>query len=95
MIAHGKAVAAAAAGQFDYVDSLPVEALEKLKGGRSDPVMLKPFGWPRLVLNTKQGIMSNLAVRQAVQLALNEEDMLFAAFGDAARTRVNARQKSS
>ncbi|KAG1166831.1 hypothetical protein G6F35_017969 [Rhizopus arrhizus] len=44
--------------------------------------MLKPFGWPRLVLNTKQGIMSNLAVRQAVQLALNEEDMLFAAFGN-------------
>ena len=26
--------------------------------------------------------MSNLAVRQAVQLALNEEDMLFAAFGN-------------
>ena len=73
---------AAVAGQFDYVDSLPVESLDKLKGGRSDPVMLKPFGWPRLVLNTKQGIMSNLAVRQAVQLALNEEDMLFAAFGN-------------
>ena len=43
---------AAVAGQFDYVDSLPVESLDKLKGGRSDPVMLKPFGWPRLVLNT-------------------------------------------
>lgn len=75
-------VESAIAGQFDYVDSLPVESLAKLKGGRSDPVMLKPFGWPRLVLNTKQGIMSNLAVRQAVQLALNEEDMLFAAFGN-------------
>lgn len=75
-------VESAVAGQFDYVDSLPVEALAKLKAGRSDPVMLKPFGWPRMVLNTKQGIMSNQAVRQAVQLALNEEDMLFAAFGN-------------
>lgn len=75
-------VESAVAGQFDYVDSLSVESLPKLKNGRSDPVMLKPFGWPRLVLNTKQGIMSNQAVRQAVQLALNEEDMLFAAFGD-------------
>ena len=75
-------VESAVAGQFDYIDSLPVESLPKLKNGRSDPVMLKPFGWPRLVLNTKQGIMSNLAVRQAVQLALNEEDMLYAAFGD-------------
>jgi len=75
-------VESAVAGQFDYVDSLPVESLAKLKNGRSDPVILKPFGWPRLVLNTKQGIMSNLAVRQAVQLALNEEDMLYAGFGD-------------
>lgn len=72
----------AVAAQFDYVDSLPVESLDKLKNGRSDPVLLQPFGWPRLVLNTKQGIMSNLAVRQAVQLALSEEDMLYAAFGN-------------
>lgn len=72
----------AIAGQFDYVDSLPVESLPKLKDGRSKPVMLQPFGWPRLVLNTKQGIMSSLAVRQATQLALSAEDMMFAAFGD-------------
>jgi peptide/nickel transport system substrate-binding protein len=82
-------VESAVAGQFDYVDSLPVESLPKLKNGRSDPVMLKPFGWPRLVLNTKQGIMSNQAVRQAVQLALNEEDMLYAAFGDKAFYKLN------
>ncbi|MDQ8031266.1 MAG: ABC transporter substrate-binding protein [Bordetella sp.] len=82
-------VESAVAGQFDYVDSLPVESLPKLKNGRSDPVMLKPFGWPRLVLNTKQGIMSNLAVRQAVQLALNEEDMLYAAFGNKDFYRLN------
>ncbi|KOF53551.1 peptide ABC transporter [Achromobacter sp. DMS1] len=73
---------AAAAGQFDYVDSLPVEAMGKLEGSRSEAVLLKPFGWPRLVLNTKAGIMSNLAARRAVQLALNEEDMLYAAFGN-------------
>jgi peptide/nickel transport system substrate-binding protein len=72
----------AVAGQFEYVDSLPVESQPKLKGGRSQPVMLQPFGWPRLVLNTKQGIMSNLAVRQATQLALSAEDMMYAAFGD-------------
>jgi len=82
-------VEAAMAGQFDYVDSLPVESLDKLKGGRSDPVMLAPFGWPRLVLNTKQGILSDLAVRQAVQRALNEEDMLYAAFGDKAFYTLN------
>lgn len=80
---------AAMAGQFDYVDSLPVEALGKLQGSRSERVMLEPFGWPRLVLNTRQGILSSLAARQAVQLALNEEEMLFAAFGDPAFYSLN------
>lgn len=75
-------VESAAAGQYDYVDALPVESIAKLKNGRSDPLLLKPFGWPRLVLNTRQGIMSSLPARRAVQLALNEEDMLYAAFGN-------------
>ena len=72
---------AAVAGQFDYVDSLPVESLDKLKGGRSDPVMLKPFGWPRLVLNTSRASCPTWPCARP-QLALNEEDMLFAAFGN-------------
>lgn len=74
-------VEGAVAGQFDYVDSLPVESLAKVRAGASEPVMLKPFGWPRFVMNTKTGVMANLKLRQAVQMALNEEDMLFAAFG--------------
>jgi peptide/nickel transport system substrate-binding protein len=77
-------VESAVAGQFEYVDSIAVESTAKLKSSKSEAVLLKPFGWPRLVLNTKQGIMSNLKIRQAVQMALNEEDMLYAAFGDKA-----------
>ena len=72
---------AAVAGQFDYVDSLPVESLDKLKGGRSDR-SCSSLSAGRAWCSTPAGIMSNLAVRQAVQLALNEEDMLFAAFGN-------------
>lgn len=75
-------VESAVAGQYDYVDALPVESIAKLKNGRSEPQLLKPFGWPRLVLNTRQGIMASLPARQAVQRALNEEDMLYAAFGN-------------
>ncbi|ARP89705.1 peptide ABC transporter [Bordetella genomosp. 9] len=74
-------VESAVAGQYDYVDAIPVESAGKLKSGASQPVLLKPFGWPRLVMNTRQGIMSNVKMRQAVQMALNEEDMLAAAFG--------------
>src|SRR5690606_4781419 len=49
-------VESAAAGQYDYVNARPVESAAKLKDSRSEPMLLKPFGWPRLVLNTRQGI---------------------------------------
>jgi len=74
-------VEGAVAGQFDYTDSLPVEAVDKIKAGASEPIILKPFGWPVFVMNTKQGLLSDVKLRKAVQLALNEEDMLAAAFG--------------
>ena len=46
------------------------------------PVLTAPFGFPYLVLNTKQGPLANLALRQAVQTSLNDADMLAAGFGD-------------
>jgi peptide/nickel transport system substrate-binding protein len=75
-------VEGAVAGQFDYIDSLPVESYERLKGqANTKPIVLKPFGWPVFVLNTKQGVMENVDVRTAVRTALSMEDMLAAAFG--------------
>jgi peptide/nickel transport system substrate-binding protein len=46
------------------------------------PVLTSPFGFPYLVLNTKQGPLANLALRQAVEAALNNADMMGAGFGD-------------
>lgn len=75
-------VEAALAGQYDYVDSLPVEAYARLKDSKtSEPVMLKPFGAPEFVFNTKEGIAKNIEIRKAVRTALSMEDMLAAAFG--------------
>lgn len=72
----------AISGQYDYVDALPVEAFSRLQGQKAtEPVLLKPFGWPVFVMNTKQGVMSSLDARLAVRTALSEEDMLTAAFG--------------
>ena len=74
--------ASALAGQYEYVDSLPVENYDQLATSRaSTPVLLKPFGWPQLVMNTREGVLTNLSLRQAVQVALNPADMLEAAFG--------------
>src|SRR5207237_7118114 len=40
------------------------------------------FRFPYLVLNTKQGPLANLQLRQAVEAALNNADMMGAGFGD-------------
>ena len=72
----------AVSGQFEYADALPVEAYDRLKSQRNvQPVLLKPFGWPVFVMNTKQGVMANQDARTAVRTALSMEDMLAAAFG--------------
>ncbi len=74
-------VEGAVAGQFAYVDSLPIESYARVKSGKDVPMMLKPFGWPMFVMNTKQGLFTDLGLRKAVQAALAPEDMMTAAFG--------------
>jgi peptide/nickel transport system substrate-binding protein len=74
-------VEGAVAGQFAYADALPVESYDKLSGGKDKPVILKPFGWPVFVMNTKEGLNSDIRIRKAIQAALAPSDMLTAAFG--------------
>lgn len=70
-------------GQFDFADGLPAESIGRLQESTTaEAVLLKPFGWPVFAINHKDGLMTNLQVRQAVQAALPIDDMLFAAFGD-------------
>ncbi|AHF77386.1 Dipeptide ABC transporter substrate binding protein [Sodalis praecaptivus] len=74
-------VEGAVSGQFAYVDSLPVQSLARIQQGKSEAVILKPFGWPVFMMNLRQGEMANLTLRRAVQAALAPQDMLMAAFG--------------
>lgn len=77
-------VEGALAGQYDFADLLPVEALTRLEksGGKTVPILTPSFGFPYLVFNTKEGVASNLALRRAIQTALGEGEMLAAGFGD-------------
>ncbi len=75
-------VEGAIAGQYDYADLLPVEAFDRLNGqAKTEPLVLKSFGWPMFIMNNKEGMMTKPGLRKAVQAALNSEDMLAAAFG--------------
>ncbi|RWR07446.1 ABC transporter substrate-binding protein [Paenirhodobacter populi] len=68
-------------GQFDFADSLPVSAYDRLSGSdKSAPVIFENAGWVSMNMNMKQGLMTSKALRQAVQLALNPTDMMMAAF---------------
>jgi peptide/nickel transport system substrate-binding protein len=77
-------VEGALAGQFHYADLLPIEALGRLEKapGKVVPLLTRSFGFPYLVFNTKDGSMSQQAVRQAVQTALGPGEMLAGGFGD-------------
>ncbi|MEO0382676.1 MAG: ABC transporter substrate-binding protein [Pseudomonadota bacterium] len=70
-------------GQFDFADGLPAESLARIEESDvADPLLLRPFGWPIFAINHKDGLLTDLPMRQALQAALPIDDMLFAAFGD-------------
>ena len=77
-------VEGALAGQFQYADLLPIEALPRLEksGGKTVPIVTASFGFPYLVFNTKEGVMSSLELRRAAQTAIGQGEMLAAGFGD-------------
>lgn len=71
-------------GQFVYADLLPVEVAPRLKRAGNDVVALigKNFGFPYIVFNTRKGTLDSVALRQAAQTALGEDEIMTAAFGD-------------
>ncbi|MCW5254872.1 ABC transporter substrate-binding protein [Verminephrobacter aporrectodeae] len=77
-------VEGALAGQYDYADLLPVEALPRLEksGGKTLAIMTPAFGFAYLVLNTREGVAASQPLRQAIQTALGAGEMLAAGFGD-------------
>ncbi|YBV94137.1 ABC transporter substrate-binding protein (plasmid) [Phyllobacteriaceae bacterium JZ32] len=70
-------------GQFDFADSLPVSAFERVEAsGDAKPVIYENAGWASLNMNMKEGVLTKKALRQAIQAALNPNDMMLAAFSD-------------
>ncbi|MGB5808104.1 ABC transporter substrate-binding protein [Castellaniella sp.] len=74
----------ALAGQFHYADLLQVESMGRLEkaGPAVVPILTENFGFPYIVFNTKEGVLASQPMRQAVQTAMGEAEMLMAGFGD-------------
>ena len=71
-------------GQFHYADLLPVEAVSRIDKGAPAvlPIMTQNFGFPYIVFNTKEGVLSSQPLRRAVQTAVGTGELLAAGFGD-------------
>lgn len=69
-------------GEYQYAQQIKPDQYERLKGIPGvEPVIVKPYGWVTVVLNTKQGLMTDRRVRQAFQAVLDAEPMMLAAMG--------------
>ena len=77
-------VEGALSGQFQYADLLPTEATSRIEKAAPAvaPIVTKNFGFPYIVFNTKEGVLSSKPLRKAVQTAVGQGELLAAGFGD-------------
>ena len=71
------------AGQYQYAGPLATEMMPRLKSAQGvESIVVKPFGFPLMFMNTRSGLLANQKLRLAVQAALGDDEMMLAAFGD-------------
>ena len=69
-------------GEYHFAQQLKTDAYARLKGLPDvEPVVIKPYGWATIIMNAKQGLMTNKKLRQAFQARLDVEPMMQAAMG--------------
>lgn len=59
-------------GEYAYIPQVEADQYEQIRSAAGvEPVVVKPYGWATVVLNTKQGLMTDKRLRQAIQAALD------------------------
>lgn len=75
-------IAGIQAGDYHYLETVSTDQYESLQGDSNVAVdLLEPDSWLNFVINLRSEITSNAEVRQAIQLALDHEAIMLAAFG--------------
>jgi peptide/nickel transport system substrate-binding protein len=69
-------------GLYDIADSIPTENYDELDADPSVTLYTKNSGALTAFFNTREGLLANEQLRQAVLAALNDEDILLASFGN-------------
>ncbi|MEH7123100.1 ABC transporter substrate-binding protein [Bacillus sp. JJ1503] len=68
-------------GEYDYAFELPFDSMQQLKSSPEVVIDIWPYGFETLVFN-KKGIFQDLRLRQAINHAINNEELLSLAFTD-------------
>jgi peptide/nickel transport system substrate-binding protein len=70
-------LAALETGELDFVDDLAADSFERMKTSAAvRPLIVKPYVWPMVVFNKKEGLMTSQKLRQAWQAALDIEPVM-------------------
>lgn len=69
-------------GQYDVSEEIPADNYAELSKDSNLSMSIERGGTINLFLNTTEGIMANVDMRQAVLAALNCDDILLASYGD-------------
>ena len=76
-------IAGLQAGDYDYLESISPDQSATLEN--DDNVVIQPTGatgWETFVMNTSQGIMTNVTLRRAILAAIDPEPILIGGQGD-------------
>jgi len=83
-------VAGVESGDYDYGQNLPAETYKRLSGTKGvKTFVLKPYYEIVMHLNTQNGVLKEWKLRRAIQLGLNQDEIMVAAAGDKALYRLD------
>ena len=69
-------------GEYGFAQQLRPDHYEGLRTATGvAPIVVKPYGWAVLVLNLKQGLLTDKRIRQAIQAAVNVDPAMLVAMG--------------
>ena len=77
---HATRTAGIQTGEYDIADSIPIENYDQLDTNKDIELQTFPGGTLTAFFNTTEGIFTNKTLRQAVLAALNNEEIMLAAF---------------
>jgi len=76
-------VATLESGEVEFADDLQADAYGRIKENpKLKPLVVRPYAWAEGVFNKKEGLMTNVKLRQAIQAALDMESVMKGAVGN-------------